>query len=154
MFFKLASQRQPWWEADARRFRVKVRMGPTAPLRRQSSPYNFLPLLIPANPTCRPHLPILFALWRRSWMRRLTNSIGSCTPTPRRTRPWAWVVSRQAKPVAAAYLNRYTRTVPPIPPALEVRFYSTNQGREPVREWLKSLPPEVRKAIGEDLKTV
>ncbi len=44
--------------------------------------------------------------------------------------------------------------MPPIPPALEVRFYSTNQGREPVREWLKSLPPEVRKAIGEDLKTV
>lgn len=39
-------------------------------------------------------------------------------------------------------------------PILEVRFYRTAQGREPVREWLKSLPAEQRKAIGEDLKTV
>jgi phage-related protein len=44
--------------------------------------------------------------------------------------------------------------VPPFPPVLEVRFYATDQGREPVRDWLKSLPPDARKAIGEDLKTV
>ncbi|MDE2271563.1 MAG: type II toxin-antitoxin system RelE/ParE family toxin [Xanthomonadaceae bacterium] len=42
----------------------------------------------------------------------------------------------------------------PLPPVLEVRFYATDQGREPVRDWLKSLPPGARKAIGEDLKTV
>ncbi|MGH8454035.1 MAG: type II toxin-antitoxin system RelE/ParE family toxin [Nevskiales bacterium] len=37
---------------------------------------------------------------------------------------------------------------------LEVRFYATAQGREPVRDWLRALPAEERKAIGEDLKTV
>lgn len=44
--------------------------------------------------------------------------------------------------------------MPPLSPVLEVRFYATDQGREPVRDWLKSLPPDARKAIGEDLKTV
>lgn len=39
-------------------------------------------------------------------------------------------------------------------PVLEVRFHATAQGREPVREWLKALPADERKAIGEDLKTV
>ncbi len=37
---------------------------------------------------------------------------------------------------------------------LQVVFYQTASGREPVREWLKSLPPEERKIIGEDIKTV
>jgi phage-related protein len=40
------------------------------------------------------------------------------------------------------------------PPTLEVRFYRTASDREPVRDWLKSLSAEARKAIGEDLKTV
>lgn len=44
--------------------------------------------------------------------------------------------------------------MPPLPPVLEVRFYATDQGREPVRDWLKSLPQDARKAIGQDLKTV
>ncbi len=42
----------------------------------------------------------------------------------------------------------------PLPLVLEVRFYATDQGREPVRDWLKSLSPEARKSIGEDIKTV
>jgi phage-related protein len=33
-------------------------------------------------------------------------------------------------------------------------FYQTAEGREPVREWLKRLEPEDRKAIGEDIATV
>jgi hypothetical protein len=33
-------------------------------------------------------------------------------------------------------------------------FYKTEHGNEPVREWLKSLPQEDRKTIGEDVKTV
>jgi phage-related protein len=33
-------------------------------------------------------------------------------------------------------------------------FYRTEAGGEPVREWLKGLPPEDRKRIGEDIKTV
>lgn len=37
---------------------------------------------------------------------------------------------------------------------LEIVFYRTTAGREPVREWLKSLPGEDRRTIGIDLKTV
>jgi len=39
-------------------------------------------------------------------------------------------------------------------PALRVRFYSTTEGREPVREWLKGLPADERKAIGDDIRTM
>ncbi len=38
-------------------------------------------------------------------------------------------------------------------PILEVVFYKTEAGNEPVREWLKSLSREDRKNIGEDIKT-
>lgn len=41
-----------------------------------------------------------------------------------------------------------------MPPILTVRFYATRNGTEPVRDWLKELPAEARKAIGEDIKTV
>ncbi len=37
---------------------------------------------------------------------------------------------------------------------LQVFFFRTATGNEPVREWLKSLPLEERKSIGDDLKTV
>ena len=37
---------------------------------------------------------------------------------------------------------------------LPARFYRSNSGREPVREWLKGLEPEDRKVIGEDIKDV
>ncbi len=33
-------------------------------------------------------------------------------------------------------------------------FYRSSTGREPVLEWLRSLPPEDRRAIGLDLATV
>lgn len=36
---------------------------------------------------------------------------------------------------------------------LQVRFYRTTAGTEPVRQWLKTLPVEERKIIGDDLKT-
>ena len=39
-------------------------------------------------------------------------------------------------------------------PTLWVRFFRTDAGGEPVREWLKDLPVPERKAIGEDIKTV
>lgn len=39
-------------------------------------------------------------------------------------------------------------------PILDVRFYATEMGAEPVREWLKLLPAQERKAVGEDIKTV
>lgn len=38
--------------------------------------------------------------------------------------------------------------------ALDVYFYVTNSGNEPVREWLKELPKEDKKTIGYDIKTV
>ena len=37
---------------------------------------------------------------------------------------------------------------------LQVYFYQTSSGNEPVREWLKELPQEDRKTIGFDIKTV
>jgi phage-related protein len=37
---------------------------------------------------------------------------------------------------------------------LRVVFFKTRSGKEPVREWLKSLPLEARKIIGDDVKTV
>ena len=37
---------------------------------------------------------------------------------------------------------------------LPARFYRSDRGREPVREWLKGLDPDDRKTIGEDLKDV
>lgn len=38
-------------------------------------------------------------------------------------------------------------------PILEVRFFRTSAGNEPVRDWLKALTREDRRAIGEDIKT-
>ncbi len=38
-------------------------------------------------------------------------------------------------------------------PRLQVVFYLTAAGNEPVREWLKALPTHDRKIIGDDLKT-
>jgi phage-related protein len=38
-------------------------------------------------------------------------------------------------------------------PILDVVFYKTDAGNEPVREWLKGLPRDDRRAIGEDIKT-
>jgi hypothetical protein len=39
-------------------------------------------------------------------------------------------------------------------PILDVVFYRTEAGNEPVREWLKNLLREDRRTIGEDIKTV
>jgi phage-related protein len=39
-------------------------------------------------------------------------------------------------------------------PKLDCRFFRSEQGSEPVREWLKSLSAEVRKEIGADIQRV
>ena len=39
-------------------------------------------------------------------------------------------------------------------PPLRVVFYKSQTGKEPVREWLKSLSIKDKKVIGEDIKTV
>ena len=39
-------------------------------------------------------------------------------------------------------------------PKLSVRFFRTAEGREPVREWLRSLPRQERKVIGDEIRTV
>jgi phage-related protein len=42
----------------------------------------------------------------------------------------------------------------PEQPKLMVRFFQTNAGGEPVREWLKGLGASDRKAIGDDIRTL
>jgi phage-related protein len=37
---------------------------------------------------------------------------------------------------------------------INVLFYRSESGNEPVREWLKELPRQDRRQIGEDIKTV
>lgn len=37
---------------------------------------------------------------------------------------------------------------------LQVVFYRTEKNNEPVREWIKELPRNERKIIGEDIKTI
>jgi len=37
---------------------------------------------------------------------------------------------------------------------LDVRFYRTEAGNEPVREWLRALPKSERRGIGEDVRTL
>ncbi|MBE0469800.1 MAG: type II toxin-antitoxin system RelE/ParE family toxin [Methyloprofundus sp.] len=39
-------------------------------------------------------------------------------------------------------------------PTLTVMFYASENGNEPVRDWLRSLSPDEKRAIGEDVKTV
>ena len=39
-------------------------------------------------------------------------------------------------------------------PKLRVVFYRTSAGREPVRDWLRTLERRSRRVIGEDIKTV
>ena len=39
-------------------------------------------------------------------------------------------------------------------PTLEVRFFKTDGGTEPVRDWLRELSAVERKRIGEEIKTV
>jgi phage-related protein len=39
-------------------------------------------------------------------------------------------------------------------PRLKVVFYRSQSGKEPVRHWLKDLPIQDKKIIGEDIKTV
>jgi len=39
-------------------------------------------------------------------------------------------------------------------PKLVVRFFRTEEGREPVREWLKALPEAERKQLGQEIRTV
>jgi hypothetical protein len=39
-------------------------------------------------------------------------------------------------------------------PRLSARFFREAAGSEPVRDWLRSLPPDERREIGTDIKTV
>jgi phage-related protein len=41
-----------------------------------------------------------------------------------------------------------------ISPILTVRFFATASGKEPVRDWLKTLAAQERRMIGEEIKTV
>lgn len=41
-----------------------------------------------------------------------------------------------------------------LEPKLKVNFFANENGKEPVREWLKDLTKVERKTIGDDIKTV
>jgi phage-related protein len=41
-----------------------------------------------------------------------------------------------------------------VPRTFPAVFFQTETGREPVREWLKDLPKDERRIIGEDIMTV
>ncbi|WP_273826208.1 type II toxin-antitoxin system RelE/ParE family toxin [Pseudomonas asplenii] len=41
-----------------------------------------------------------------------------------------------------------------LPLKLGVRFFRSETGNEPVREWLRNLPSESKKRIGADIKTL
>ncbi|MNR02880.1 hypothetical protein D3C85_1187500 [compost metagenome] len=41
-----------------------------------------------------------------------------------------------------------------LPVILTVKFFRTDAGNEPVREWLTELPRDARRLIGTDIKTV
>jgi len=51
------------------------------------------------------------------------------------------------------YRMRYNARMP-APQRLDAFFFRSESGGEPVREWLKSLPKDERKAIGEDIAYV
>lgn len=51
------------------------------------------------------------------------------------------------------YHNRYIKVMEPDK-RLEVVFYRTASGKEPVREWLQGFAKEDKKTIGGDIKTV
>ena len=44
--------------------------------------------------------------------------------------------------------------VPLIMKTITVKFYQSDAGKEPVKEWLKSLCRDDKRIIGEDIKTV
>lgn len=44
--------------------------------------------------------------------------------------------------------------MPLDPPTLQVHFFRSEGGTEPVRDWIKGLSAVDRRTVGEDLKTV
>ena len=53
--------------------------------------------------------------------------------------------------VANMYHLRYNLCMS-TPPILEVVFFNTGCGNEPVRDWLRAMDTEDRKVVGEDIK--
>ncbi len=58
------------------------------------------------------------------------------------------------KPFPECITNGTLRMNEPDLKRLPAHFYRADSGREPVREWLKSLDAEDRRTIGEDIKDV
>jgi phage-related protein len=52
------------------------------------------------------------------------------------------------------YVYHYWYAIGMKTPILNVYFYATELGQEPVRQWLKQLPHSDKRAIGEDIKTI
>ncbi|WP_369523459.1 type II toxin-antitoxin system RelE/ParE family toxin [Brucella anthropi] len=55
--------------------------------------------------------------------------------------------------VAAKYHLWYIASMIDYVKKLPAKFYRTESGRQPVREWLLDLPEEDRKIVGDDIRT-
>lgn len=51
-------------------------------------------------------------------------------------------------------VNNFWYSMPHDPRKVDIRFFRTESGKEPVREWLLSLDRDARKTIGEDILKV
>jgi phage-related protein len=60
---------------------------------------------------------------------------------------WAGVLDRSVSKMVQSGRSKTSKR-------LQVVFYKTSSGSEPVRDWLRSLPVDAKRIIGEDIKTV
>lgn len=63
-------------------------------------------------------------------------------------------VAAKKAPKKAATAKKSPAAKPKKQPRLTCRFYKTEMGNEPVREWHKDLSVDVRKEIGSDIQVV
>ncbi len=90
-------------------------------------------------------------------VRILANNWGNLTSRRFSTPSLARQVTQTARPqknqIDRCITNGTIIKMFDIPYILKVAFYRSETGNEPVREWLKGLPREDKRKIGEDIKT-
>jgi phage-related protein len=62
----------------------------------------------------------------------------------------SWLTPSRGRCGGVSFLIRSPHTLP----KLAVRFFRTDQGTEPVRDWLKRLQPDDRRRIGDEIRTL
>lgn len=95
--------------------------------------------------------PSLFDVAQRTQIGTLRNVAG------KRTKKKPAAAKKKPKATEQALASDETTTSPAPTkkkPKLGCRFYKTDSGNEPVKDWLKELPAEVRKEVGSDIQVV